>query len=57
MSIQLGTWSANGTAFAPGAEAAKNVAIEATDSLSDIASKINGANAGVTATVLRDASG
>ena len=57
MSIQLGTWSANGTAFAPGSEAAKNVAIEATDSLSDIASKINGANAGVTATVLRDASG
>ena len=57
MSIQQGTWSANGTAFAPGAEAAKNVAIEATDSLSDIASKINGANAGVTATVLRDASG
>lgn len=57
MSIQLGTWSANGTAFAPGSEAAKNVAIEATDSLSDIASKINGANAGVTATVLRDANG
>lgn len=57
MTIQLGTWSANGTAFAPGSEAAKNVAIEATDSLSDIASKINGANAGVTATVLRDASG
>ena len=57
MSIQLGTWSANGTAFAPGAEAAKEVAIDATDSLSDIASKINGANAGVTATVLRDASG
>lgn len=57
MSIQLGTWSGNGTAFAPGAEAAKNVAIDAADSLSDIASKINGANAGVTATVLRDASG
>lgn len=57
MSIQLGTWSANGTAFAPGTAAAKEVAIEATDSLSDIASKINGANAGVTATVLRDASG
>lgn len=57
MSIQLGTWSGNGTAFAPGAEAAKEVAIDAADSLSDIASKINGANAGVTATVLRDASG
>lgn len=57
MSIQLGKWNAGGTAFTPGAEAAKNVSIDAADSLSDIASKINGANAGVTATVLRDASG
>ena len=57
MSIELGKWNAGGTAFTPGAEAAKNVAIDAADSLSDIASKINGANAGVTATVLRDASG
>ena len=55
MSIQLGKW--NGAAFEPGTEAAKNVSVDATDSLSDIASKINGANAGVTATVLRDASG
>ena len=57
MSIELGKWNAGGTAFTPGAEAAKNVSIDAADSLSDIASKINGANAGVTATVLRDASG
>ena len=55
MSIELGKW--NGAAFEPGTEAAKNVSVDATDSLSDIASKINGANAGVTATVLRDASG
>lgn len=55
MSIQLGKW--NGAAFDPGTEAAKNVSVDAADSLSDIASKINGANAGVTATVLRDASG
>ncbi len=57
MSIELGKWDAGGTAFKPGTEAAKNVSVDATDSLSDIASKINGANAGVTATVLRDASG
>ena len=57
MSIELGKWNAGGTAFTPGAEAAKNVSIDAADSLSDIASKINGANAGVTATVLRDANG
>lgn len=57
MSIQLGTWSGTGAAFTSGGAAAKEVVIDADDSLSDIASKINGANAGVTATVLRDASG
>lgn len=57
MSIELGTWSGTGAAFTSGGAAAKEVVIDADDSLSDIASKINGANAGVTATVLRDASG
>jgi flagellar hook-associated protein 2 len=37
--------------------AAVDVAVTATDTVSDVASKINGANAGVTATVLNDASG
>lgn len=58
-SIQLGTWStASPPVFTPGAAAAVNVTIGAgEDSLASIVSKINGANAGVTATVLKDASG
>lgn len=55
LSIQIGNW-ASGT-FAPGSGDAVNVAIAAGDSLSAIASKINAADAGVSATVLRDASG
>lgn len=55
LSIQLGGWSGN--TFTPGAGAAVNVAVEATDTLTQIAAKINGAGAGVSATVLRDASG
>jgi flagellar hook-associated protein 2 len=58
-SIQLGTWStAVPPVFTPGAAAAVNVSIGAgEDTLASIVSKINGANAGVTATVLRDATG
>ena len=41
----------------PMSGAAVDVAVTATDTVSDVASKINGANAGVTATVLNDASG
>ena len=55
LSIQLGGWSGN--TFTPGAGAAVNVTVEATDTLTQIAAKINGAGAGVSATVLRDASG
>ncbi len=55
LSIQLGDWS--GGAFSAGASAAVDVAIDAADTLADIAAKINGAGAGVSATVLRDASG
>lgn len=40
-----------------GGGAAVNVAITATDKMADVASKINGANAGVTATVLNSAAG
>lgn len=55
LSIQIGAWS--GSTFTPGEGAAVEVAIEATDTLTQIAAKINAANGGVSATVLRDASG
>lgn len=43
--------------FTPVSGTAVDVAVTATDTVSAVASKINGANAGVTATVLSDASG
>lgn len=43
--------------FTPVTGTAVDVAVTATDTVSDVASKINGANTGVTATVLSDASG
>lgn len=66
LSIQLGTWNntvdpdtgaVTASAFAAGGAAAVAVEISATDSVSDIAAKINAAGAGVTATVLSDAGG
>ncbi|OHC78151.1 MAG: hypothetical protein A3H24_07250 [Rhodoferax sp. RIFCSPLOWO2_12_FULL_60_11] len=54
LTLQLGTWSAGGAAFTPGAAASVNVTVLATDTISDIASKINGANAGVVASVFND---
>jgi flagellar hook-associated protein 2 len=56
MTIELGSW-ASGT-FAAGSRSPVSVTIDAgTDTLADIAAKINGAGAGVSATVLKDASG
>jgi flagellar hook-associated protein 2 len=56
LTIQLGNWSS--PPFAPGAATAVDITVGASDTLSAIAGKINGAaGAGVTATVLRDASG
>lgn len=55
LSIQLGSWASG--SFAAGSAAAVDVSVAADDSLSDIAAKINDAEAGVSATVLRDASG
>jgi flagellar hook-associated protein 2 len=55
LSIQLGSWSTGN--FVAGTADAVEVAIEAGDSLTTIASKINAGRAGVNATVLRDASG
>jgi flagellar hook-associated protein 2 len=57
LQIQLGTWTAPGDTFTGGSATAVDITVEATDTVSGIASKINGANAGVTATVLTDASG
>ncbi|WP_170146249.1 flagellar filament capping protein FliD [Paracidovorax anthurii] len=59
MAIQLGTWNstANPPTFAAGSAAAFNVSVSATDTMTSIATKINEAGGGVTATVLRDASG
>lgn len=55
LKIELGRWS--GGSFAPGAGLAPDIVVSATDTLSDIAGKINGANADVTATIVTDVSG
>jgi len=56
--IELGSWSTSGPAtFTKGTAAAVSVAVGATDTLSQIADKINVAGAGVTATVLKDDAG
>ncbi len=55
--LELGKWSVVPASFTPGGGVPVDIDVTATDTLSDIASKINGANAGVTATVLSDASG
>lgn len=59
LNIDIGTWNYTGTpAFTAGAASTISVAIGAgEDALTKIAAKINAASAGVTATVLRDASG
>lgn len=58
LTIQLGAWNAGMTSFTAGAAPAVPITIApGEDSLATIASKINGANAGVTATVLKDATG
>lgn len=59
LTIQLGTWlhTSPPPTFTPGSASAVNVTVGATDSLTKIAATINDANAGVTATVLRDATG
>ncbi len=58
LTLQLGTWSTGATAFTPGAAAAVTIPIgTGQDSLTSIASKINDANAGVTATIITDSTG
>ncbi|KAF1047625.1 flagellar filament capping protein FliD [Xylophilus sp.] len=58
LTLQLGTWSSDHATFTAGTTAAVSISVSASDTVADIASKINGsATAGVTATVLSDASG
>lgn len=55
--LELGKWSGSPASFTPGSGQPVEITISATDKLSDVASKINGSGAGVTATILTDASG
>lgn len=54
LTLQLGSWSAGGATFTAGAAAPVSVTVAATDTISAIATKINGAGAGVVATVFND---
>ena len=56
--LQLGKWTVVPASFtATVGVAPVDIVVSATDTVTDVASKINGAGAGVTATVLNDASG
>ena len=54
LKLQLGSWSAGGALFTPGNAVAVDITVEATDTLAMIATKLNGANAGVVASVFND---
>ena len=56
--LELGQWTVVPSSFTPKAGGTPvDIVVTATDTVTDVASKINGANAGVSATVLNDASG
>ncbi|KQR60899.1 flagellar filament capping protein FliD [Acidovorax sp. Leaf160] len=55
--LEVGTWAGTPKTFTAGKADAINIAVSATDTLADIAGKINGSGANVTATILNDASG
>jgi flagellar hook-associated protein 2 len=58
LTIQLGTWSAGNSTFTPSAASAITIPIGASaDTLAGVQAAINAANAGVTATIVTDASG
>lgn len=67
LTLQKGTWSggaadpisptATAPTFAAGTASAVTISVTASDTVSTVASKINAANAGVVATVFKDASG
>ena len=56
--LELGQWTVVPSSFTPKAGGTPvDIVVTASDTVTDVASKINGANAGVSATVLNDASG
>jgi len=55
LTLEIGSWNAG--VFTAGTAAAVNVTVGATDTLAQVAAKINDSGAGVVATVLSDASG
>ena len=56
--LQLGKWTLVPVSFTPQSSAGPvDIVVSASDTVSDVASKINGSGAGVSATVLNDASG
>jgi flagellar hook-associated protein 2 len=57
LSIEVGAWSAAGAFTAKAGGSAISVTIEATDTLEGIRDKINGAGAGVMASIINDTSG
>jgi flagellar hook-associated protein 2 len=58
LTIELGSWSANFADFEPqNPVSSVDIVIDSADTLTDIRDKINGASAGVTASILTDASG
>ena len=62
LTLQLGSWgpartNGTGSVFTAGSAASVNVTVGASDTLAQIAAKINDAGSGVVATVLTDASG
>ena len=58
MHLELGTWGAGQTSFIAKPDAtAVDIPIDATDTLASVRDKINAAGAGVTASILTDASG
>ncbi len=57
LTLKVGSWAGDPQEFTPGSAGAVAIDISATDTLADIAGKINGSKAGVTATILSDAAG
>jgi flagellar hook-associated protein 2 len=58
LSIQLGAWDAGNTAFTPkSGAAALSISLTATDTVTTLRDKINAAGAGVTASLVTDATG
>ena len=58
LTLRLGTWTGAGASFAPASGSADvSISISATDTVVDIAAKINAASAGVVATAFNDGTG